>query len=119
MPLSAEQGYLADNEIYEGDARALMAGLRPESVALSVWSPPYFVGKSYERDLSFESWQQLLREVIEAHTAALTPGGFLAINIADILCFPDERIPRVQADVVSTKRSPVTREMVLSCRLSV
>ena len=107
------EAYLSENTIHEGDARDLMRRLRPESVALSVWSPPYFVGKSYERDLSFDDWQALLQDVIAEHALALAPGGFAAINIADILCFPDESLPRVQADVVSTKRSPVTREMVL------
>jgi site-specific DNA-methyltransferase (adenine-specific) len=107
------ESFLRENAIHEGDARELMRLLRPESVALSVWSPPYFVGKSYERDLSFEDWQELLRDVVAGHADALRPGGFAAINIADILCFPDESLPRVQADVVSTKRSPVTREMVL------
>ena len=32
-----------------GDARHLLAMVEPETVALSFWSPPYFVGKSYER----------------------------------------------------------------------
>jgi len=105
--------YVGENAIHEGDARELMRRLRPESVALSVWSPPYFVGKSYERDLSFDDWLALLQDVIAEHAAALVPGGFAAVNIADILCFPDESLPRVQADVVSTKRSPVTREMAL------
>ena len=107
------EAYLVQNAIHEGDARELMRRLRPESVALSVWSPPYFVGKSYERDLSFTDWQELLRDVISGHAEALRPGGFAAINIADILCFPDESLPRVQADVVSIKRSRVTRELVL------
>lgn len=102
--------------IYRGDARALLADLEPESIALSVWSPPYFVGKSYEADLTYESWCTLLRETIAGHASAVKPGGFVAINIADILCFSDETMPRLQADVVSTKRSPVTRQMVLDAK---
>ena len=112
----ASEAYLEDGEIYQGDARSLLGTVRPDSVALSVWSPPYFVGKSYERELSFEDWVSLLRSVVREHTRILKPGGFAAINIADILCFPDPAIPRVQADVVSTKRSPVTREMVLDAK---
>lgn len=108
--------YLEECEIHLGDARDLLNRVRPESVALSIWSPPYFVGKSYERDLAFEDWAELVRGVIHAHTAALAAGGFVAINIADILCFADPAIPRVQADVVSTKRSPVTRELVLAAK---
>lgn len=105
---------LAENEIHQGDARKLMASIEPSSVALSVWSPPYFVGKSYEADLTFESWQALLRDVIRAHWTAIKPGGFLVINIADILCFSDPDMPRISADTISQKRSPITREMIVA-----
>lgn len=110
------ESFLHVDEIHHGDARDLVYRIEPESVALSIWSPPYFVGKSYERDLSYAEWEQLIRTVIAGHSHALVPGGFVAINIADILCFPDDAIPRVQADVVSTKRSPVTRDMVLEAK---
>ena len=83
---------------------------------MSFWSPPYFVGKSYEKDLSFEQWQGLLHEVIRLHFEIIAPGGFLAINIADILVFPDSEMPRIQADNVSSKRSGITREQVLSAK---
>jgi site-specific DNA-methyltransferase (adenine-specific) len=72
------------------------------------------VGKSYERDLSFSDWKNLLREVIALHFPLTKPGGFLAINIADILAFPDEAMPRIQADNVSSKKSRVTREEILA-----
>ena len=87
------QEYLQDDSIYCGDARAMLRLVRPESVSLSFWSPPYFVGKSYERDMTFEEWQDLIRETIELHFDVLKPGGFLAINIADILAFPDSDMP--------------------------
>ena len=90
-----------------------MQMVEPETVALSFWSPPYFVGKSYEKDLSFEQWQDLLSEVIRLHFGIIAPGGFLCINIADILAFPDTDMPRIQADNVSSKRSGITREQVL------
>ncbi len=116
--MQMNESRLAANVIHSGDARQLLSRLTPESVALSVWSPPYFVGKSYEQHLTFHDWSELLREVIAGHYEILVPGGFVAINIADILCFADDRMPRVQADVVSTKRSPVTRDMVVAARES-
>ncbi len=111
--LTMQPGFLEENAIYCGDARDLLRDVRPESVALSFWSPPYFVGKSYERDMEYEDWQGLIREVVMLHHRILKPGGFLAINVADVLVFPDSDMPRIQADVVSNKRSTVTREQVL------
>ena len=110
------QDYLQDDSIYCGDARTMLKLVRPESVSLSFWSPPYFVGKSYERDMTFEEWQELLSETIALHFEVLTPGGFLAINIADILAFPDPDMPRIQADNVSNKRVKITREQVLEAQ---
>lgn len=115
---AADGGYLAANRLYCGDSRILLRRIRPETVALSFWSPPYFVGKSYEKHLSFEEWQELLREVIRLHFGIIAPGGFLAVNIADILAFPDPEMPRIQADNVSSKRSGITRAQVLSAQQS-
>lgn len=104
---------LEPNRIYHGDARELLVQIQPNSIALSIWSPPYFVGKEYEANLTFEDWQSLLSTVIAWHYTIIKPGGFLVINIADILVFKDPAIPKIQAEVVSNKRSPVTREDVL------
>lgn len=108
-----EGDFLSPDAIYCGDARNLLPRIEPNSIALSVWSPPYWVGKTYEAHLSFDAWQQLLRDVIRLHFPILKPGGFLVINIADILVFKDERMPRIQADATQAKRSPVTRAMAL------
>jgi site-specific DNA-methyltransferase (adenine-specific) len=116
QPERAGDVEIALDAIHVGDCRELMAALPAESIDLSIWSPPYFVGKSYEEHLRFEEWELLLRETVAAHARILRPGRFVAINIADILCFPDASLPRYQADVVSTKRSPVTREQVLAAR---
>ena len=105
--------YLRTDAVHIGLAQALLPRIEPESVALSVWSPPYFVGKSYEKDLSYPAWRELLRDVIAKHHRVLRPGAFLAVNIADILCFADESIPRVQAENLGGHRLPVTRADVL------
>lgn len=94
IAIDGEPHYLAENDIYCGDARELLKRVRPASVSLSFWSPPYFVGKSYEKSLSFRDWQTLLEEVIALHFDIITPGGFLVVNIADILAFPDPSMPK-------------------------
>ncbi|MCW5206198.1 site-specific DNA-methyltransferase [Desulfobulbus sp. F5] len=102
--------YIAPNSIYQGDAREILTKIKPNTIALSVWSPPYYVGKEYESYLTFDSWKELLRDVIEQHFSVVKPGGFLVINIADILVFKDKEMPRIQADVIHRKRSSVTKE---------
>lgn len=113
--MSSKNGwdYLGVDEIHCGDARELMPRIKPGSVALSVWSPPYFVGKSYEKDMTYDQWSAMLRSVIALHYDVLKPGGFLAINIADILCFPDPNMPRIMAENHGGNRLPITREQVL------
>jgi site-specific DNA-methyltransferase (adenine-specific) len=105
--------YLKVDAVHEGDARSLLPQIEPNSVALSVWSPPYFVGKNYEAGISFEEWQAMLREVIALHFPIIKPGGFLVVNIADILCFKDSAMPKIQAEAVNQRKSPVTREDVI------
>lgn len=107
---------LATNNIYQGDARELLTTINADSIALSVWSPPYFVGKEYEKYLSYEEWVNLLQDVIRLHEPILISGGFLVVNIADILVFPDETIPRFQAMNISHHKSPITREDVLKAK---
>ena len=107
--------FLSENKIYLGDAASLMRRVRPGTAAASFWSPPYFVGKSYEKNFSFDGWRRLLRETVKTHAAALRPGGFMVVNIADILCFPDPAMPRIQADN-HNKKCPVSREDVLAVK---
>lgn len=104
--------YLETNQIYQADARTALAQIEPNSVALAVWSPPYFVGKEYEAHLSFQEWQNLLSDVIQLHFPILKPGSFLVVNIADILVFKDDTMPRIQAEVPHRRKSQVTREAV-------
>lgn len=102
---------LDPNEIYRGDARDLLERLDDESVDLSFWSPPYFVG-DYGEDYDFEEWKALLREVVAKHFRVMKPGRFVVVNIADTLAFPDPEMPQVQVDNRSGKRVDVTREEI-------
>ncbi|MGZ9811532.1 DNA-methyltransferase [Pseudoroseicyclus sp. H15] len=42
--------------IYNGDCRNLISAMRPESVDLILSSPPYFMGKSYDRSVRLEDF---------------------------------------------------------------
>lgn len=105
--------WLQPGLIHQGDSAELIHRIEPESVDLSIWSPPYHVGKEYEAGQSFKDWQRMIREVIEGHFRILKPGKFCVINIADILCFPDESMPRIQAETISQRRITLTRESIL------
>ncbi len=107
---------LVPNELYLGDARHLLTRIEQESIALSIWSPPYYVGKKYEKNLSFEGWKSLLREVIKLHFSVIKPGGFLVVNIADILCFQDEKMPRIMAENISRRKVNLTRQDIINTR---
>jgi len=111
---TTQEACLGPDQIYHGDARIALGCVEANSVALSFWSPPYFVGKSYEKHLTFDAWQQLLKTVVALHFRIIRPGCFLVINIADILCFRDETMPRVQAEALTMRKSPVTRAQVLA-----
>ncbi|MDD8025560.1 MAG: site-specific DNA-methyltransferase [Acidobacteriota bacterium] len=108
--------YLKPDNIYKGDARKLLKKIEPDSISLSVWSPPYHVGKEYEKQYSFEEWVDLIKSVIGLHYPILKPGAFLIVNIADILCFPDKNMPRIQAMNIRRQIAAVTREEVLEAQ---
>lgn len=73
---------LEAGQIAAGDSREWMERIDDGSVDLSFWSPPYFVGKSYEAHLDFDGWQSLIADVIAAaHSRVMKPGGFMVVNI--------------------------------------
>ena len=103
------------NRIRQGDARDLLAELDNDSVDLSLWSPPYHVGKEYEQTTTLQEWQDLLRQVIIEHGRVLRPGAFSVVNIGDIRTFRDETITRHRATVPT--RGGVTAACVAKVRL--
>lgn len=68
-----------------------MHQLPDNSVALVVTSPPYFVGKEYERDIeraevpeSYGEYLEMLESVLAECVRVLEPGGRLAVNVANL-----------------------------------
>lgn len=105
-----------ENNIYLGDSCKLLKEITANSVSLSFWSPPYFLGKEYEKGESYESWQKMLKTVIQEHFRVLKPGGFLVINIADIMSFEDKNMPKIMGSNPSNRKCSVTKEMVLAAK---
>ncbi len=66
---------LAANQIYQGDARDLLQQIEPNSVACSIWSLPYHVGKEYEKE------QNYLAVVNRRLIDGLMEITFVAVNI--------------------------------------
>lgn len=107
---------LEKNNIYLGDSCELLKGIEEDSVSLSFWSPPYFLGKEYEKGETYDSWQEMLKTVITEHFRILKPGGFLVINIADILSFEDPKMPKIMGLNPSNRKCSVTKEMILKAK---
>lgn len=101
------------NKIYCGDSCEMLKDIEANSIALSFWSPPYFLGKDYEAGISYQSWQAMLKTVIQQHFNLLKPGGFLVINIADILAFQDKNMPKIMGSNPANRKCQVTKEMIL------
>lgn len=102
------------NTIHTGDAVEVLRNIPGSVVDLSVFSPPYFVGKDYEAHMDFPGWKNLLQGVVIEHGRVLKSGAFMVINISDILCFSDKEMPRFMADNVSNKKIAVSREEILA-----
>jgi len=61
-----------------------MEELPDNSVHLMVTSPPYNVGKDYDRDLSLEQYREFLKRVWREVYRVLVPGGRACINVANL-----------------------------------
>jgi modification methylase len=53
------------------------------SVALVVTSPPYFVGKEYEKETTRQSWVQNIYDVFSECYRVLIEGGRICVNVAN------------------------------------
>lgn len=61
-----------------------MEELPDNSVHLMVTSPPYNVGKEYDRNLTLKEYREFLRRVWSEVKRVLVPGGRACINIANL-----------------------------------
>jgi site-specific DNA-methyltransferase (adenine-specific) len=71
------------DKILRQDSRK-MNNIPDRSIHLMVTSPPYNVGKEYDKDLSLDAYFNLLRQVFSETRRVLVSGGRACINIANI-----------------------------------
>jgi DNA modification methylase len=62
----------------------LMDELPDNSVHLMVTSPPYNVGKEYDKDLTLDEYRKFLKKVWSEVKRVLVPGGRACINVANL-----------------------------------
>jgi len=74
---------LALNKIFYKSSEK-MDELADNSIHLMVTSPPYNVGKVYDRDLSLKEYRQLLKTVFSEVYRVLVPGGRACVNVANL-----------------------------------
>lgn len=69
--------------IYIKDSQS-MKEIEDENVDLIVTSPPYNVGKEYEKGNTFEEWLEMMNNVLKECNRVLKNGGRSCINVASI-----------------------------------
>lgn len=65
----------AEFVLFNGDCAELVAAMASESVALQLTSPPYFMGKSYDRSYDVEDFYADMRELSDHVVRVLRSGG--------------------------------------------
>lgn len=75
----------ADVSLWLGDCRDLLRTLPPSSVRLAVTSPPYNIGKAYEKRTALDDYIELQREVVAGCVDALVPGGSVCWQVGNFV----------------------------------
>ena len=83
----------SDAVLFHGDCRALLRDLPDGLVNLVITSPPYNIGKSYERKVNLDQYLQQQREVIQQCARVLGPRGSLCWQVGNYLKEDGEIIP--------------------------
>ena len=73
----------ADVVLFHGDCRNLLAAIPSEAARLIVTSPPYNIGKSYEKRLRLETYLQQQSEVIHECFRVLAPDGSICWQVGN------------------------------------
>jgi len=69
--------------LYPGDCMELLAGVPDESLQLVVTSPPYNIGKEYEKRLKLETYIEQQVAVIRECVPCLSPQGSICWQVGN------------------------------------
>lgn len=69
--------------LHHGDCRTLLASLKDESIDLVVTSPPYNIGKEYEKRLNIDDYIKQLDEIIAECIRVLKPTGNICWQVGN------------------------------------
>jgi len=83
----------ADVVLFEGDCLDLLADIPRGSVQLVVTSPPYNIGKRYERKTTLERYLQDQAAVIRRCVDLLREGGSICWQVGNHIAGPQEILP--------------------------
>lgn len=74
---------LSASRIFTGDALTLLSEVPEKSVQLCVTSPPYNIGKSYEKDdpMRFEEYVTWIKKILQKIEFTLADGGSLCLQV--------------------------------------
>lgn len=70
--------------LHHGDFKEVMECIAADTIDLVVTSPPYYVGKEYERKVTFEEYELMLDNLYRHAMRVLKPAGYMVINFGEI-----------------------------------
>lgn len=83
----------ADVTLYAGDCRKLLHQIPRNSAQLIVTSPPYNIGKKYEKKQALEDYLKEQNEVIGLCAERLREGGSICWEVGNHIAGPNEVLP--------------------------
>ncbi len=99
----------ADVVLYHGDTRTLLAQIPDEEAQMIITSPPYNVGKEYEKVVDLKGYLQQQEEIINECVRILSPHGSICWQVGNYVengeIYPlDILLPYFQKAGITTKK---------------
>ena len=73
----------ADVILYKGDCTELLETIPTDSVDLIITSPPYNLGKEYEKSVALNDYLKMLKPILEKLNAVLSPSGSICWQVGN------------------------------------